>query len=538
MTRLKLRPGCHFAPVPQGLHCSFRDTAFVVRGPAAALFDALDRRLGPLTDGAAPADLADGPSGPLLAKLLPVLTERGLLFDPDAAGGPPPTDPRHEEIVAHLEEHAEQPYALYHRLRRTTAAVTGTGPAADAATRSLARLAVGTAAPPDGSAEVTVRVLADHSSPADDSSPGAVLPVSCGPRHAVVGPVLDDPARIADFRAAVRRVAGWLAVLPQGPAPMPVGAVLAGALAARRVVDRITGLAPVDGALVVHGPTAEVTAVALPDRTAATGWQPLDPDEPPGDTDPAVLTEPWRGLGHWPDAAGPEHRRPVAAVTLHPVLPAGAAPLTGWGEDATAARRHALLALLRRHADGARAEPDAARAEPDGAGAADPVEQPCAGTTPAHATLDGLLRALTPRTQESPGRALPPSALEHPTARALHSALADYHGHRFDLTVHRLGDGSWHLAAARTPDGDPLAVEWGPSPASAAYAVLGTLFTARTTGGTHPVTGTWCVEHLTPPALTRSLHALLAEHRVTLRRLPADPVLGPLPWTCARLRLH
>ncbi|WP_037914246.1 hypothetical protein [Actinacidiphila yeochonensis] len=365
--------------------------------------------------------------------------------------------------------------------------------------------------------------------PAEPPSPGAVLPVSVGPRHAVVGPVLDDPDQVAGFRAAVRRVAGWLAVLPQGPVPMPVGAVLAGSLAARRVADRITGLVPVDGMLVVHGPTAEVTAVDLPDGAAPSGWRPLDPDEPPGDTDPAVLTEPWRGLGAWLDRAGPERRRPVAAVALRPVTPIGAAALTGWGEDTAAARRHALLALLRHHADGAPALPPC----PDG----DPAEPACAGTTPAHAVLDGLLRALAPRVLGTPGRALPPSGLEHPAARALHSALADYHDRRFDLTVHRLDDTAWHLVAAHSPEGVPLAAEWGPSPASAAYAVLGTLFTAQTTGGTHPSTGTWCVEHLTAPALTRSLKGLLAVHPVSARRPAADPVLGPLPWTCARLRL-
>ncbi|GAA4839210.1 hypothetical protein [Kitasatospora terrestris] len=599
MTRLKLRPGCHFAPVPQGLHCSFHGAAFVVHGPAL-LFEALDRRLGPLTDGVEASELAGGPGGSLLVPLLRVLADRGLLLDLDAAGGPPPTDPRHEEIVAHLEEHADQPYDLYRRLRRTPVAVTGTGPAADAATRSLTRLAVGTAAGEDRSADVTVQILTDAEqalpvaptadgpltadgqaahgpgtgepltvrrsdaggppaspeqvapsaagptgSSAPDgpagspessigpltaggpAAPGALLPVSVGTGHAVVGPVLGDPAQVAGFRAAVRRVAGWLAVLPQGPAPMPVGAVLAGSLAARRVVDRVTGLAPVDGMLVVHGPTAEVTAVPLPDGTATASWQPTDPDEPPGDTDPAVLTEPWRGLGRWLDPVGPEHRRPIAAVALRPVLTSTPASLTGWGEDSAAARRHALLALLRSHADVAGQE-----------AGADPAEHACAGTTPAHATLDGLLRALAPQTLATPGRTLPPTALEHPTARALHSALTDYHGRQFDLALHQLDNGAWHLATARSPYGGLLAAEWGPSPASAAYAVLGTLFTAETTGGTRPPTGTWCVEHLTEAALTRTLNGLLAEHRVTVHRLAADPVLGPLPWTCARLLLR
>ncbi|MFB7945461.1 hypothetical protein ACFC6L_11105 [Kitasatospora phosalacinea] len=294
--RVKLRPGTHFAPVRQGVYVTKGGESFVLAGPPV-LYTVLDSRLAELTDGtdvdALVAAFGDESARPVLDRVLRALLDRDVLLDLDALSTPAPdpaTAARHAETLAYLEAHSPDPYRDFARLRAAKVRVLGGGPAAETAARSLRRHGVtdtSVSADGTGGSEAAVAdwtvLVTDHEHPSD---PPATLPpgtravtVHAGPRVAVVAEP-DGTTDPAALEAAVRRAEAWTADDPEAPAPRPLSAVLAGALAARAVLAALTGIDPAPRkATVIHGhqlrtariPLPETPAEATAETTAAAG---------------------------------------------------------------------------------------------------------------------------------------------------------------------------------------------------------------------------------------------------------------------------
>lgn len=577
---MKLRPGCHFAPTEQGLLCRFHGSSFVVRGPAA-LFGLLDSRIGALMDGTDATALAAaaGPAAPVLVKILDTLVQRGYLFDLDAAGGPAPdaeTAARYEDVVSHLEEHCDRPYAAFAALRSSRVSVRGGGPAGTALRRALQSFGLkasqwqtqepadawpAKAGMPAAARAASLTVLIDDEQeplgllaaaaplPAD----AAILPVVADEQRIVVGPVLDGPRRLPAFLAAAERAAAWQRTDPTGPAPRRVGAALAGSLAARRALDHLAGIDRAGGAgdlLVVHGHDASMARVPFAAKGVEPTWQPLAPgyldasDQAPPDRaaaedQVALLTAPWRGLARQRGHSN-ESGRPVVGVALDPVTPSLDGPAVGWGGDLDAARRSAVLALLRAHVGATGAQSTCAAEDLPDRGVA------AAGSTVVRWVLDGVLRLLAREAlSQPPDDAIRWEDLESSTTRSLWSAVADYHGSPVDLAEQRIAGFDWSLVRAvdrRT--GALVAAEWAPSMQTAAYAALATIFARYEQSAQKdpwPTVGTHCVELLPEAAVRKALARLTAdagpaEQGVRGLRLAADPVLGAYPSPCGWIR--
>jgi hypothetical protein len=549
--RIKLRPGCHFAPTEHGLLCRFHHSSFVVGGPVA-LFGLLDSRIGALMDGTDTTTLAAsaGPAAPVLEKILDILLERGYAFDLDAAGGPvpdPETAARHEDLLSHLEEYSPRPYAALAALRSALVSVRGGGPAAATAGRALESFGLKTS-PADAADPARLTILIDDEQEplgllaADSPASAAILPLLAGAELIVVGPVLDDVRRLPAFLAAADRAACWQRTDPTAPAPHRVGASLAGSLAARRALDHLAALDGIDGAgdlLVVHGHAASVARVPFTARGTAPTWQPLAPehldaeDRDPDDDQLAPLTAPWRGLARRRGGTV-ESGRPVVAVALEPLVPKSDGLEVGWGSDMGSAGRSGALALLRTHVESVSTANDAG--EPDDRAVA------AAGSSVARWFLDGLLRLLArDALRWQPDHEVRWEDLDSSTTRSLWSAVADYHASPVDLAEHRVAGVEWHLVSARDRGtGAVVAAEWGPTMQTAAYAALGTMFARREQRPEKVAVravGTHCVELLPEPAVRAVIERLAggdgpAGRGVSALRLSSDPVLGTLPVPC------
>ncbi|MFG3052552.1 hypothetical protein ACGFZP_16560 [Kitasatospora sp. NPDC048239] len=528
--RVKLRPGTHFVPTARGLHCARGERAFVLAVPPAVA-RLLDDRLGELTDGVDTDTLADSagaPAAALLRRTLAALLAEDVLFDPDLAGGPVPdahTALRHADTLAHLEQHCAQPYAAFAALRGAETAVVGAGPAARSAARSLTALGAGAVPGRPGPRTTAAVVSADDPdrlrAQAAALAPGTPwVPVLTAAGHAVVGPVLDGPAAVEPFLARACRVGAWCRVDPVGRAPALAAATLAGALAARRLLDLLGATGADPGALrIIHGRTLHTT-----DCPAEPPPSALRPGEPP---DVTVLTEPWLGPGRWrEDLALPQ--LPFRLAAIESLTLPGRPVLTGWGTDPQDARRDALLGLLRAQAAATAAAPTAAA----------PVA--AAGTSEQRWLLDGLLRLLG--AEAAAWSALPWPEVDGPRTRALRRALTDYHDQPVRLRRHPLPGTAWCLVEAVDPaDGRRLAAQWGPNAPAAAQAALAralaVLQQGKHTATPDPAIGTRALEWAAPAELTAlwaALHtpAVLRGRTPGHRRCPDDAVLGPLPLPC------
>lgn len=569
--RVKLRPGCHFAPTRQGLLCRFHDSSFVVRGPAA-LFGLLDSRIGALMDGTDTTELTAsvGPAAPVLERILETLVERGYVFDLDAAGGPAPdpeTAVRYEDLLSHLEEHCAQPYAALATVRSSRVRVLGDGPAAVALRRTLE--SYGATITAERSADLTI-LIDDEQEPLDlpavaPRESAAILPLLADAERIVLGPVLDGARRLPAFLAAADRVARWQRAEPTAPAPHRVGAALAGSSAARRALDHLAGIGGDEDLIVVHGHDASTTRVPFTAHGTSPTWLPLNPEHLDTGTrdDEAVtaagteggstamtdsvtrssvtaedrlaaLTARWRGLGRWLGASGAVGR-PVVAVGLEAVVAAPDGPEVGWGNDVDAARRSAVLALLRTHIETVGGE--------DSGGAGDRMVA-AAGGSVGRWVLDGVLRLLArDALGRPPDRAVRWEELDSSTSRSLWSAVDDYHGSPVDLREQRIPGFDWSLVSARDRrTGALVTAEWGPSVQTAAYAALGTMFAhyeQRAEKARWSTVGTHCVELLSESAVSAAIRQLTGDVGLSGRsvgglRLIADPVIGgssiPAGW--------
>ncbi|MCI4061352.1 hypothetical protein MRQ36_01690 [Micromonospora sp. R77] len=277
--RVKLRPGTHFAPVPQGIYWTRAGRSFLLTAPAG-LYLALDSQLDLLTRGTDVDELSSalGESArPAVQRILDTLLDRDVLLDLDRAGTPPTPGEadRYAEVLSYLEARCADPYRVFARLRASVVPVLGDGPAAAVARRTIVGYGATTTATVSPGTELVV-LVDDADRPLDLVAAAAslpagtrVVPVHAGERIALVG--APEAGDLAEFVALGRRAGDWAAAEPDGAAPCPLSAVLAGSLATHAVLGALTGTLPAESApTLVHG--HDVQAQRLPGR----------PPRPPG----------------------------------------------------------------------------------------------------------------------------------------------------------------------------------------------------------------------------------------------------------------
>ncbi|MEV4613095.1 hypothetical protein AB0K43_10900 [Kitasatospora sp. NPDC049258] len=539
--RVKLRPGTHFAPVSRGVHVSHVRRSFVLSGPPA-LYPLIDGQLGRLADGTSVDELvaAGGSESarPVLDHVVRTLLDQGVLLDLAALTvGEPDQDTaaRYADVLAHLEDHSDDPYAVFARLRASTVEIHGSGPAVPGLVRGLAAYGieqVGVTEPGSrggSDPDLVVLVLAeDFAVRLAAPPPGrAVLPLLTLDDVAVVaGP--GAPGSFAGLPAAVDRARAWAGLEPGAAAPPTMSAVLAGALAARACFEALTGLTTplpetADGPAPVADQVTGRIAGTGADADAGTRTGTRTGTDAPEGLAPHHLTLVW---GHTLESrrlpAPRLHTAPAAARWDGPDVAASLASTgagRGSGPDALSVFRTAA-ALTARWTGPARLERDldlpqipvatASTRFLDGGGEflgwgptravagvdalltglRDPVTldalahhaQPpadgrlvsCAGVTEQLWVLDGLLRLLA---EQSPD---PSGVIEidwqdatHPEIQSLWGALLDHFDVPVALRTEPMPElGGSVATAVRTTDGAVLGRQWGPGTQSAVHAAL------------------------------------------------------------------
>ncbi|RAG86178.1 hypothetical protein DN069_07820 [Streptacidiphilus pinicola] len=609
--RVKLRPDAHCAPVPQGVYWARGEHTFVLSGPPAlhlVVDSQLDALLGGTSLDEMVAAAGDERARPVLEHVVRVLVAQDVLIDLDAVEGPLPdreTAARHAELLCYLETNCAEPYRAFAAVRAARVAVAGDGAAAQAARRGLAANGTGETTElrlplaPDRSATATsvavaaetatvVVLVDDHDSPLDLSATAALLasgtpvvPVVAGAALAVVGPVCTNPEELRAFQAVQARAAAWQEAGTQSAAPRPLSAVLAGALAAQVVLERLSGTDHGrHTAWVVHGHAVQTEVVPVPDAGPGPSWRAVGPTEvlvaalatadradtapgtdgggpvgahPTGDaggdsesTGPAqfhldaAVTARWTGLARW----GRDLDLPQLPVNLVTAESAAGPHFLGWGTNRAAAGVTAGLSVLRHRAAQERTDES------------DAGWLPAAGLTPARWLADGLLRrAGQDELAPSGGTSLAWEDLGSIVVRSQWSVLRDFFGVPAALRLHTVSGLDWQLVSATDElTGEVLDTQWGPSRASAAYAAL-LAATARAqyraAGPTAPQApvlppdpvGTWALEVVPEHRIHDCLRQLLARAkdmglRPGARQLVRDEALGELPLTCGWVGLR
>jgi hypothetical protein len=596
--RVKLRPGTHFAPVPQGVYFTGHGPAFVLTAPAA-LYPVLDSQVGLLAAGTDRDELVaavgNESARAVLDRVLQALVQRDILLDLDSLGTAAPdaaTAARYVEVLSYLEAHCAEPYKAFAELRSCRVGVLGGGPAVAVLLRALTRYgveAVTLSDVDDPAARLDAVVVVEDSHAAPDpmgisrSHPQLpLLPVAARSGVALVGPAVVGPAAMADFLAVAGRADGWAAVEPELAAPRPLSAVLAGSLAGHAILSRLVAgdLTPDQTAgtpalTLVHGP--ELNTRQLPDRPrpSTTGapqsavpaadadgdW----PDSSPATADEALtalapLTARWTGimrrgrdldLAQMPlslatvdllpaDPANPANpMRRLATVELLPADPADSAnPVArraGWGADRAQAGLNAVLAGVRDWA-GRRS----------GAGA---PGGPAAGYSHRRWLLDGVLRCLGPQLSAGErGTELGWEQLTRPGHRTLWSLCAEYFDRTMTLRRYALPGTGLAMVEAVDATGEIRVAEWGYGPDAAVQHALGAAVAHAQapaevrTALAGASSGTRFLELATPHQLDPVVDQLRTWLRgrgrqVSAERIVADPVVGPLPVHCGRVWL-
>jgi hypothetical protein len=562
--KVKLRPGTHIAPVPQGVYLSRAGQSFVLRGPAA-LYPLLDGQLGRLTTGTTVDELVAAVGAeaarPVFDHVVSVLLDRGMLFDVDSGGQQPPPEEarRYADVLAYLEAQHADPYLAFARLRAATVLLLEQVPAPESLVRSLAACGLRTVRSPDVASTLTVVVTGYPPATAwPDVVPpqSPVLPVFLLPAGALVGPVCARPAQYAAVTRAAERMVAWQRAEPALAAPASTGMVLAGSLASRVAFEYLVAADPPDRlATVVYGRLLESRRVALPALPAddgivppltADGWTEVDPDAVLAEAEPTpptaaeahdrtgALTSQWTGLAGWHrDLDLPQ--LPMATATLDSRVAGPAGRVAGWGDNRAGAGVDAVLAFLRARCDAT---------APDAPGPAAAVS--AAGLTPGRFLVDGLLRLAAP---EVLAAVVPDKVdwadLPHRQVSALWSLLRDYFEIPAEVWLRTVPDLSWPLASV-VADGAVLATQWGPGPASATQAALSAAVARVQLGAGFPAlpqdepAGTWALAAVGPAAVGRchrELRSWLSARTRTVSavRLVADPVAGELPFPCGRV---
>jgi hypothetical protein len=495
--------------------------------------------------------------------------------EPDAAA-----QQQFADVLGYVESRCAHPYEALARLRAARIAILGAGPVVDAVTSELASYGISAVRPvPVGTREAKAMaagviegdlvpdvlvavddvdhrrdlVLAAIAMPTDQP----LVPVLAGPSLAVVGPALTGPAQAAAFLVSADRFGGWREAEEVPAAPRPVSATVAGAFAARVVLDRLLGLPVEPVATLVHGRTLECEQVplALPVLVSdEPPWRELTAaDDVPeagasgtadtagetGPVDSGAVTARWTGFARrGADLDLPQ--LPVALATVREV-PArdvvasesasldaiSAAPaVLGWGSDPAGAGVDALLSLLRTRA---------AEQLPGQAG-----WMAAAGTSGRRFVVDGLLRLVTRAALSTPAEELRVGAVTTWIGRSLWNLVTDYYELPIRLWQRQVPGLRWPLISITDAAGTPLTHQWGPDQQDGLYAALAAVV-ARCQLTEDPATtadldlvGGWAVRTASAAELDE-IHAELTElaaangQRVTGLLLTADPVIGKLP---------
>jgi hypothetical protein len=535
--RVKLRPGTHFAPVPQGVYFTGCGPAFVLTAPAA-LYPVLDAQVGLLAAGTdldeLVAAVGNESARPVLDRVLRTLVQRDILLDLDGLGTGAPdaaTATRYAEVLSYLEARCAEPYKAFAQLRSCRVGVSGGGPAVAVLLRALTRYGVEAVALSDVDGDAVrldaVVVVEDSDTSVQLVGIGRshpelpLLPIAARPGVALVGPELAGSAALADFLAVAARAGGWAVVEPELAAPRPLSAVLAGSLAGHAVLSRLVAehLSPdreagTPALTLVHGPELNTrvlparpqpSASDAPDSATAAGAVDGDwPDASPASADEtltalAPLTARWTGImrrGRDLDLA--QMPLSLATVDLLPAEPTGPA---GPGERATVDTPPTDAA-----------DRGEGRAGPgllplDAAGSVDPGErlagwgadraqaglnavlagvrhwagrrtaapgEPAAGYSHRRWLLDGLLRCLAPDLVAGErATELGWAQLTRPGHRTLWSLCAEYFDRTMMLRRYALPGTGLVLAEAVDATGELRVAEWGYGPDAAIQHALG-----------------------------------------------------------------
>jgi hypothetical protein len=577
--RVKLRPDAHYAPVPQGMYWSRAGRSFALAGPPA-LYQLVDGSLGRLSRGTSldelVRDVGNEAARPILRRVLERLVREDILLDLDALTVPAPdpaTAHRFGEVIAFLESHCRDPYRVFAKLRGASAAVAGGGPAAEVAARTLRSYGVqdvrhGERYTPEMRECRITLVIDDVDAPLEPppdpaaagpaAAEGSLIPVYAGAGFALVGPPGAPGAHRAEVRA---RIESWLDAGPDGPAPRPLSAVLAGSLAAHAALVLLTGVGERPQATtLVHGRllrTRQLT-ISPAEIEPADCWELIpDPLTQIGDDEPAegdapsaaetqesvaAFSQPWIGpVGRGSDAELVQMPLSLATAELRD----SRRRVAGWGENRAEATLDALLAAARELATrelAARELATRGTAGPEAAGVS--RAEGAAGASYAGWLLDGALRCLAKdavsRTSPDP---VDRAGLADSAQRSLWSVCEDYFQRRLHAALYRFPGLDWCLAAAEDSDGELRACAWGPDAPAAMRAALAAAAAAAQAdpdirsllADAGPATG--LVERL-PAAAVRSalrqVEKLLADEgrRLVAAARRADTVLGEMPLCC------
>jgi hypothetical protein len=336
MTTTRLRPSVHVAPVDSGVAFLGLDDSFVLSGNTEGIWT-LWRAVAPMLErGVDTGELLDAARTPSVRQLLQTLIEQFDAHNMLVSGAAGPEDQNHPdrekfaEVFGFLEAVAPDPARSFSALRAASVAVEGPADLVFAATRTLARSAIGRIAANVTNGEpLDVSRLARYvgldgidlavgASPAPDvliTTPGPPGSASdSGPRRFEVH-VLPDFAAIAAVAAPEHPSGleptwparlGWPAPARSGePGPAsPVLITLAASTAAHQAVLWIAGLpTQAEGRQVIGIDAADLATtthlVPLPpaDRDLGAGesryvlgWQ-TPPSDHEDDRDPATPTE-------------------------------------------------------------------------------------------------------------------------------------------------------------------------------------------------------------------------------------------------------
>ncbi|MBV2153689.1 hypothetical protein [Kitasatospora sp. SUK 42] len=500
MTRIRLRPGVHYAPVDKGVFIGAASAKFVLTGPPA-LIRLLDACVPRLEDGCTEDDLLAlvGGSEPGRAAVRHVLTafrSHGLLLTPAQSGGPEPgadERARFADALCQLEAESVDPYGAFARLRAARVALRGPVrpllPAARtlarcgfaevvlllsaedlAAARAMAELHPAVTVLDSDSAEasalhvdaavVLVALDADGTATTSTVRADTVVPVLVDDRAAVVGPVggrAQEWARAAELHA---RAEFW--AQDRGPLSRATGEALAVALAGQLLFRRIGGIERPENAYAVYGPTIEAEPLTVDlssdDATEEPVLGPVGEHSAPSVDESLSAVQAvavaWQGLVRLstPDDLP---QLPLALAAAESTVP-GSPMVVRWAGDQAAAAVEAGLAGLR----------SAAAPGPDGAVGA-------AGLTRDRWLLDGALRVLARCAGEE--AELPYGSVSSAEARRLWRALEDFEGVPARVVVRRVEGVDWRLAEViDRSTGQVLSEGWGRDGGHATLAALGT----------------------------------------------------------------
>lgn len=283
--RMKIRPRLYHAALCGGVYFAGTRSRFVVRGwqrlPALA-----EACLPLLRAGTTEEDLVRSlgteRARPAVRYLLTGLRAHGMLLDLDSLSVAEPgaeVRSRYARSLRELESAVDDPYAAFAALRTTGVLISGPPEAIQATMKVLTDAGIGRLVlPSPGSVEVAAGVdvalrFVGADERADDLrrlvATVAVVPALLDSRVLIAGPVLETVDAVEHWDAFRRRAV--TAARPAhdaepaagGPVPRPTAAAFVGSLAARVLVETVTGLTAPGTALVVPGSGLVAERVAV-----------------------------------------------------------------------------------------------------------------------------------------------------------------------------------------------------------------------------------------------------------------------------------